>query len=505
MTTFVSDLEPKPLWRRFDEILTVYRPSKGEDAMRRHVIEISGARGLEHRQDEAGNLVVRLSASPGHEDAPVTVLQSHLDMVYEKNSDVDHDFATDPIVPQRDGDYLTARGTTLGSDNGIGVAAMLALIDLGTPPEATVVHGPLELLFTIDEETGLTGAGRLSPELLTGRRMLNLDTEEEGALYVGCAGGLGSKVTVPLARATAPEGGAAFELEARGFKGGHSGVDIHLQRGNAIKLLARALHAAGAEIGGWPAGDGGDGAGGGGAVRLASFRGGSAHNAIPREAFATVVVPSAAAGAFREAFEREARAIADEYRPADPDARLTAAEADLPAETWDVPSSVAAVRLLEGLPHGVASWSYDIPDLVETSTTLATVAEAGGHLEILLSNRSSVDTAIHARARRIRAIAEAAGAHAEEEGGYPGWKPDMSSELLAVLRRVHERELGSEPAVKAIHAGLECGIIGEKVRGMDMISFGPQIEFPHSPDERVHIDSVGRFWKLLTAVLEELA
>jgi len=485
MTTFVSDLEPKALWRRFDEILAVYRPSKGEEAMRDHVLAVAAAAGLEHRRDEAGNLVVAKPAAPGREQAPVTVLQAHLDMVYEK--DVEHDFATQPIVPVRDGEYLKARGTTLGSDNGIGVAAMLALID-----SREVVHGPLELLFTLDEESGLTGAGRLSPDLLTGRRLLNLDTEEEGALYVGCAGGLGSRLTVPLVRHAPPAGAAALALAARGFKGGHSGVDIHLQRGNAIKLLARALHAAASAV---------EDA----SVRLASVRGGSAHNAIPREASATVVVPAERAGEFRAAFEREAQAILDEYRPADPDARFEVAATDPPAEVWDLATSRAALRLLVALPHGVASWSYDIPDLVETSTTLATVAERDGALEILLSSRSSVDSAIRARARRIRALAGLAGAAAAEEGGYPGWKPNLESELLAALKRVHRRELGAEPAIKAIHAGLECGIIGEKYPGMDMISFGPQIEFPHSPGERVHVASVGRFWKLLTAVLAELA
>lgn len=506
--TFVSDLEPQALWRRFDEILAIYRPSKGEEAMRRHVIEVAGAAGLDHRQDDAGNLVVTLPASPGREDAPITVLQSHLDMVYEKNSDVDHDFASEPIAAETDGEYLTARGTTLGSDNGIGVAAMLALIDLhsagsggGTPPEATLEHGPLELLFTMDEESGLTGAGSLATDLLEGRRLLNLDTEEEGAVYVGCAGGLGSKVSVPLVRHSAPEGATALALTARGFKGGHSGVDIHLQRGNAIQLLARAIHAAALASDALD----GDGEQPTTDLRLASVRGGSAHNAIPREAFATVMVPSAKADAFRTAFERETHAILAEYRPAEPDAGFEVGEAEAPAEVWAVETSRAVLRLLVALPHGVMSWSYDIPDLVETSTTLATVAETNGTLEVLLSSRSSVDSAIEAQARRIRAIAGFAGAATVEEGGYPGWKPDMSSELLAVLQRVHTRELGAEPAVKAIHAGLECGIIGEKYPGMDMISFGPQIEFPHSPDERVLIPSVERFWKLLTAALEELA
>jgi dipeptidase D len=505
--TFVSDLEPQALWKHFDAILTIPRASKDEGAMRRYVIETAERHGLATRVDPAGNLVVRKPASPGHEDAPVTVLQSHLDMVEEKNSDVDHDFRTDPIAPVRDGDYLTADGTTLGSDNGIGVAAMLAVLE-----SDSLTHGPLELLFTIDEETGLTGASELAGDLLAGRRLLNLDTEEEGALYVGCAGGVGSRLELPIGRAATPAGTAALSFKVSGFKGGHSGVDIHLQRGNAVKALGRSL-AAGARAadalptavnpqitdavtraGTAPA-----------ALRLAALAGGSAHNAIPREAAATVVVDQAAAGDLRGAVEREFAAIAAEVRAADPGARLEVSEPAVPAEAWDAATTGRALRLLEALPHGVQSMSYDIPELVETSCNLATVTEEGGALVALLSSRSSVESAKEALARRIRSIGELAGAAASEEGGYPGWKPDMSSRLLEVLKEVHRRELGSEPAIKAIHAGLETGIIGEKYPGMDMISFGPQIEFPHSPDERVHVASVERFWRLLTATLAELA
>ena len=485
--TFVSELEPRALWGHFDHILTVPRPSKGEQAMRAYVTALAEKRGCEVRRDDAGNVVVVVPATAGHEAAPVTVLQSHLDMVQQNNSDTPFDWANEAIRPLRDGDYLTADGTTLGSDNGIGVSAMLALVEADD-----VVHGPLELLFTSDEESGLTGAAQLSAELLHGERLLNLDTEEEGALYVGCAGGGDTMLRLPIAEGPAPDGYAALAVSVTGLKGGHSGVDIHLQRANAVQLLARTLLAAG----------GGAAPGGVDPFPLARLDGGSAHNAIPREAFATVLVPAGRAAAARDAMEREFAAAAAEFAAADPDAGLSVEAAAAPATAWN---GATALRLLNALPHGVLGMSYDIPDLVETSTNLATVVRAGDRLEILVSSRSSVDSAIEAVRRRVRSAGELAGAGVVERGGYPGWKPDMGSELLAVMKRLHERVIGHPPAIKAIHAGLETGIIGEKYPGMDMISFGPQIEFPHSPDERVHVASVERFWKLLVATLEELA
>jgi len=483
--TFVSDFQPAVLWRHFDHILTVPRPSKGEDAMRAYVESRAAARGYEVRHDDAGNLVVAVPATAGHESAAVTVLQAHLDMVQEKNSDKEFDWTKDAIRPVLDGGYLTADGTTLGSDNGIGVAAMLALMDA-----EDAVHGPLELLFTFDEETGLTGAAELGDGLLHGRRLLNLDTEEEGALYVGCAGGGDNLLRLAVAEVAAPAGHVALDFHLSGLKGGHSGVDIHLQRGNAIKLLARILHAA---------------MGGDVPFPFGRFEGGTAHNAIPREAFATVLVPADKEADFRAAVDAELAAVAAEYRPADPDLRLSVEKVDAPAKVWDDATGHRVLDLLEALPHGVQTMSYDIPDLVETSTNLATVERRDGRLEILASSRSSVDSAIAALRRRIRAAGELAGAEVDERGGYPGWKPDMGSELLRVMTDLHQRVIGDVPAIKAIHAGLETGIIGERYPGMDMISFGPQIEFPHSPDERVLVDSVERFWKLLTATLEELA
>ncbi len=480
--TVVTELEPTPVWSHFDRILKINRPSKHEELMREHVLAIAGEHGLEADVDAAGNVVVRKPGTPGHENAPATILQAHLDMVQEKNSDVDHDWASDPIAPQRDGDFIKATGTTLGSDNGIGVAAMLAVL------EATdLAHGPLELLFTIDEETGLTGAAELDGSLLTGRRLINLDSEEEGTLTVGCAGGKDSTLTLPIETAPAPAG-AALAITLRGLKGGHSGVDIHLQRGNAAQLLVRALAAAHA---GHP-------------MHLAELRGGNAHNAIPREAHATVVVPESGRDAFVGALEGELEAIRAEYRPAEPGLEFRVEPGEV-EEIWADESAATALRLVAALPHGVMAMSYDIPGLVETSTNLATVQRKNGSFEIGMSSRSSVASALTALTRRIRALGELAGCDVREGDGYPGWQPNMDSELLAVMKELHERVLGFAPEVGAIHAGLECGIIGEKVPGMDMISFGPTIQFPHSPDERVEIATVGRFWDLLTTTLEELA
>ncbi len=483
--TFVSDLEPTALWRHFDTILTIPRASKDEGRMRDHIVASADGLGLAHHADAAGNLVVRKPATAGHEGAGITVLQSHLDMVQEKNADVAFDFATDAIVPKMQGEYLAATGTTLGSDNGIGVAAMLAVMG-----ETAFPHGPLELLFTIDEETGLTGAARLDGGLVQGRRLINLDSEEDGVLYVGCAGGGDTQITVELGVAPAPENGVALAVALRGLKGGHSGVDIHLQRGNAVKLLGRAL---------WAVrllGHGYD---------LARFDGGSAHNAIPREAFATVVVPADGQSALLAALDREVAAIRDEYGPAEPDLSLAADAVTRPDTVWDGATTERVLRLVNALPHGVEAMSYDIPDLVETSVNLATVVPDNGSLRVGLSSRSSIDSALEAMRRHVRAIGMLAGAAVDEAEAYPGWKPDLESPLLDVVTAVHRRAFDREPGVKAIHAGLECGILGKKVPGIDMISFGPRIEFPHSPDERVHVASVGRFYQLLEATLTALA
>ncbi len=480
--TQVAELKPTPLWSHFDRILKINRPSKHEELMRDHVLAIAKENGLEAVTDDAGNVVVRKPGTAGHENAPGTILQAHLDMVQEKNSDVEHDWATDPIRTQLDGDFLKATGTTLGSDNGIGVAAMLAVL------EATdLVHGPVELLFTIDEETGLTGAAELDGSLLNGRYLVNLDSEEEGTLTVGCAGGKDSTLTLPIETEAVPDGVVGVRVDLRGLKGGHSGVDIHLQRGNAIKLLVRALNACHAN---WK--------------HFAELGGGSAHNAIPREAHAVVAVKESGRDLFKAAIQAELAAIAAEFRPAEPGMEWSISAVELD-EIWTARSAGATLRLISALPHGVMAMSYDIPGLVETSTNLATVERQDGSFEIGMSSRGSVASALIGLTQRIRAIGELAGCKVAEGDGYPGWQPNMESELLVVMKGLHEKVLGFAPEVGAIHAGLECGIIGEKVPGMDMISFGPTIKFPHSPDECVEIPTVGRFWDLLVATLEELA
>jgi len=482
--TFVSDLAPQSLWKHFDDILTIPRGSKKEDAMRRYVLGVAEKRGLRTRVDAVGNAVVAKPASPGKEGAPTVVLQSHLDMVNEKNSDVAHDFERDPLIPRREGEFVKATGTTLGADNGIGVAAMLAVLEADD-----IVHGPLEFLFTIDEETGLTGASDLDPALLTGKILLNLDTEEENEVTIGCAGAGMSVLTLPVASGPAPAGHAALDVSLTGLQGGHSGMEIHLPRGNALKLLARALYAAGREN----------------TIHVGALRGGGKHNAIPREASALLFVRTEDRDAVTKSLETEGAAIAAEL-PAEPGLRLDVRpSAAPPATVWTEESGRKALALVQALPHGVIAMSQDIPGLVETSTNLASADPRPAALTLLLSTRSSVDSALRATRQRIRAAADLAGAAVEEGRGYPGWKPNPGAGLLKTFRGLHERITGKDPALRAVHAGLECGIIGEKVPGMEMISFGPLILGAHSPDERVHVASVERFYHLLTAMLAELA
>jgi dipeptidase D len=481
--TFVSDLEPTALWQRFDEILAIPRPSTKEEAMRRYVLGLAARKGLRHRQDATGNLVVEKPASPGKEGAPGVVLQGHLDMVTEKNAGVVHDFDHDPIVPRSEGGWVKATGTTLGSDNGIGVAAILAVMMADD-----LVHGPLDLLFTADEETGLTGAVALDPAAIAlhGRLLLNLDSEEVGTVTIGCAGGAVTRLVLAPESGPAPSG-EAVDLRLAGLKGGHSGLEIHLQRGSAVQLLARAIHAA-AESG---------------PVHLASFHGGNKQNALAREAVARVIVPNRAA--FAEAFEREAEGIRAEYRHTEPELRFETSSGSVSGPVWSAGLGRRLLLLLNTLPHGVMAMSHDLEGLVETSVNLAAVSEEQAGVVVLLSVRSSVGSALRGHRRRLRAAAELVGARVEENEGYPAWRPNPESALLARFQGVHRRLTGKEAELVAVHAGLECGVIGEKFDGMDMISFGPQIEGAHSPDERVKIDTVEPFYRLLAETLKELA
>jgi len=481
--TFVAELDPRGLWKHFDQILKIPRGSGNEMAIRKYVIDVAEQHSLRYRQDDAGNVVIRKPAGPGHEGAAGVILQCHLDMVNEKNADVQHDFKKDPILPKRDGDYLLAEGTTLGSDNGIGIAAALAVLE-----DDTLEHGPLECLFTVDEETGLTGASGLDEQMLEGRCLINLDSEEEGVLYVGCAGGAGIDLRLSLNRDQSTAEDEIIAFAVKGLKGGHSGIDIHLQRGNALSILARCLNAVWPEPG----------------FRLAQISGGNMHNAIPREAGARLTVPTAESEKLKQRIAHVFQEVAAEYRHTDPGLSMKLESEPAEPFIFDSESSFKAVSLLLALPHGVATMSNDIPGLVETSSNLATASIQEDQLLIHVSNRSSVDSALSGVQQRVIAIGRLAGAATEWVEGYPGWQPDMDSPLLALVHRVHEETLGFAPEAKAVHAGLECGIIKQKYPELDVISFGPQIEFPHSPDERVKVESVSRFFELLTAVLREL-
>jgi dipeptidase D len=480
VTNPVAHLEPGALWARFDEIRRIPRPSKHEERIRQYVLDFAAGHGLETASDTLGNVVVRVPASPGYEEAPVVILQGHLDMVCEKNADKVHDFMQDPIELVLEGDMLRADGTTLGADNGVAVAA-----GLGLATDTTVKHGPLELLFTLDEETGLTGARELDASMLTGKLLLNLDSEEDGVITIGCAGGRDTEIRLPVAR-EAGTGGTLLTIKASGMAGGHSGVDIHLGRANAIKVLGAVLAAAGGDL------------------RVVSLRGGSAHNAIPREAWAVVLADPDAVNRAAAAVETRMK---EAHASTDPDLKIEVT----PAESGDhdpmtLEGTGTLVRLIDRIPHGVVAMSKDIPDLVETSNNLAVVKGTAEHVEVLCSSRSSVQSELDGTVDRLIGIAREHGAAAEADSGYPGWQPNPDSPLLKTAVEVYEKLYGEKPEVMAMHAGLECGIIGDRVPGMDMISIGPTLKNPHSPSECVSVSSVKKMLgDYLNAILETLA
>lgn len=481
----ISNIEPRHLWKQFDEIRKIPHPSGHEEKLREYLLAFAAQRNLDARADSAGNVVIKIPATPGHENAPVIILQGHMDMVCEKNKDVNFDFMNDAIELEVDGEWLKAKGTTLGADNGVGLAAAMALAD-----DVDAVHGPLEIMATVDEETGLTGAAQLDASMFEGKTLLNLDTEEIGAVYIGCAGGGDSTITVSVATQPVPSGTETILVKVSGLRGGHSGVDIHEQRGSAIKSLARIL---------WKAARAHQ-------LTLVDFEGGGVHNAIPRESAAHCVIAANTLNDLKKSITAEANEIKTELASIDPGFKVEVLPAESGAtEMMDQKSHDTVLDLLMAIPHGVDTMSYAVPGLVETSNNLASVWTKEGKIVIGTSSRSSVGSALQAIRDRIRAAAELAGASVEEGDAYPGWKPDLDSKILETTKSTYERVFGKAPEVKAVHAGLECGIIGEKVPGMDMVSFGPEIEWPHSPDERINIPSVAQFYNLLKEVLKELA
>jgi dipeptidase D len=482
MSDLLQDLEPQALWRHFLALSRIPRASREEREAARWVADQGRALGCEVETDAAGNVLLRKRAMPGKEDRPGIVLQGHVDMVCEKNEGTAHDFSRDPIDVFRDGDVLRARGTTLGADDGVGVAAALAVL---SSPE--VRHGPLEVLVTVDEETGLTGANTLRPGWLRGTYLLNLDSEEEGEVTIGCAGGIDTVATRRVTLRPAPAGRSALRLKVLGLKGGHSGVDIAAGRGNALRVLAQAL----AEV--IPAH---------GAL-LGGLRGGNKRNAIPREASAVLVVEPGREEALRAEAARIERDVRAALGAFDPNVRIELEPASV-EQVLSPEDASALVGLLLAGPHGVEAMSPAIPGLVQTSTNLGLAEIAENQAAVTFLTRSALDSSKRALAGRIGAICRLAGFEPRNEGSYPGWKPEPGSGLVALVQRAHEEVLGRPMTVKAIHAGLECGLIGEKYPGMEMASIGPDIRDAHTPDEHVSIPSVQRFWKHLVAVLDRV-
>ncbi len=481
----LKQLEPRSLWQHFASLAAIPRPSRHEERVVAWLRELALGHDFRVRSDAIGNLVVDVPASAGRTAAPTVILQGHLDMVCEKNRGVEHDFMTDPILPRIDGDWVYATGTTLGADNGIGVAAALAV---ATDPE--VAHGPLQLLFTLDEETGLTGAMQLDGSLLEGKILLNLDSEEDGILYVGCAGGADAHLYLDPERRAVSPGSSPARLEIAGLRGGHSGMNIVENRGNAIKLLVRVL---------------GSASDAGIAFDLASLAGGRMHNAIPREAVALLQIAAGAEERLREVIADRLAAFRTELAGIDDELRIDLTPTDPFPEVLSEDSKRNLLDFLLALPHGVLAMSAAIPGMVQTSNNLAAVTEQAGRIRIVTSGRSDVAASLEAVMATVAAAGRLAGADVETHDGYPGWKPDMGSPVVEVVKQVYTAVWKQEPVVTSVHAGLECGLLAEKVPGLDMISFGPQIEGAHSPDERVRIPSVEIFWKALTRVLDSLS
>lgn len=481
MSKEILGLEPKIVWENFYKLTQVPRPSKKEEKIQAFMMEFGKGLGLETEKDAVGNIVIRKPATPGMENRKGIVFQGHLDMVPQKNNGTEHDFENDPIDAWIDGEWVRARGTTLGADNGLGVACAMAVL-----ASNNLVHGPLEALFTCDEETGMTGAFGLKPNWLKGDILLNMDSEEEGELYVGCAGGVNADIEFEYDQIVVPEGVKALKLVVSGLKGGHSGLDINLGRGNANKMIFRFLKYVTRELD----------------IRLAEVSGGGMRNAIPREASAVVVVPSENLASLKEAVSRYESIFKLELGAVEPTLSFTLVEVDLPSSLIEERIQDDLIDSICACPNGVIRMSDGMAGMVETSTNLSTVKSTDGVVVVKCLLRSSVDSAKQDLIEMVDSVFALGGAMVSFSGDYPGWKPNMDSQILAEMKSIYQAKFGRIPAVLGIHAGLECGILGGAYPNWDMISFGPTMRSPHSPDERVNIPSVVKFWDFLLEILK---
>ena len=481
--TALTQLYPQPLWQWFEQICAIPHPSKHEHALSQHIQQWAKTQGLAVVEDKVGNLIIRKPATAGMENCKIVVLQAHIDMVPQKNADKVHNFETDPIEAYVDGDWVKARGTTLGSDNGIGMSSALAVLG-----SKDIKHGPLEVLLTIDEEAGMTGAFGLEAGYLDAEILINTDSEQEGEIYMGCAGGVDAQISVPMSWQAPEQSNASFSLTMSGLKGGHSGVNIHLGRGNANKLLARFLFKYSDEL----------------ALELVSFSGGSLRNAIPREANVQFMLPVENIDALKQAIESFQALVREELAVADPGMLLSLATIDAPTKVMGEEAQNTLIDLLHACPNGVMRMSDEVEGVTETSLNIGVISTEDESVEILCLIRSLIDSGREEVTGMLTALSNLSGASIDLSGAYPGWKPDTSSPVMAIVRDTYNDIYKKDPTVMVIHAGLECGLFKEPYPLMDMVSIGPTIRYPHSPDEMVNITTVGQYWELLLAVLERI-
>jgi dipeptidase D len=480
----LSYLNPSPVWIWFEELCKIPRTSGNESGIRKFLLDFALKNNLESRSDAAGNILIIRPASPGLENRKTVVLQSHLDMVGEKISDIPHNWTTDPVIPFIKEGWVMAKGTTLGADDGIGIAAQMAILT-----DQHLQTGEIECLFTVDEESGMTGAFALEPGFFNGRILLNLDSEDEGVLYIGCAGGSDTVGTIKYRTHKSESDSSAMEIEIKGLHGGHSGDEIHKGYGNSIKIMSRLL----IEISGKSE------------ISLASLNGGNLRNAIPREASSTIVVDKNHFEPVKQLINEFFSSITRETGDIEKEMIISSREVSLPAYVMDKDDEAKLIDALICCPHGVIEWSKDMEDLVETSTNLASVKFTGSNtIVITTTQRSSVGSSKYVAARMVETCLKSAGAEVVHSEGYPGWKPDLASGILAITRKSYAGLFGKEPVVRAIHAGLECGLIKEKIKGIDMISFGPTIKGAHTPSEMIEISTVEMFWRLLIEVIKNI-
>ena len=479
--SILGHLNPGQLWVYFEEICKIPRLSKDEGRIREYLLEFAKNHNLEAKEDEVGNILIIKPASKGMENRKTVVLQSHMDMVGEKNADYPHNWTTDPIIPKINEGWVTATGTTLGADDGIGIASQLAILT-----DKELIAGKIECMFTVDEESGMTGAINLKSDFFTGKTLLNLDSEDEGILFIGCAGGMDTVGTMNYEPVPVPENSIALEISVTGLHGGHSGDEIHKGYGNSVKIMNRLLCNLSSHY----------------KMSIAWFDGGNLRNAIPREAFATIVFDKENIDSIKTWINNFIITLFSEFGELEKDLKIAFSETDLPGFVIDESNQEKFLNALTCCPHGVIAWSKDMEDLVETSTNLASAKFSENNtIRIITTQRSSVESARNDASARVESCLKLAGAQVVHSDGYPGWKPNLNSEILKITLKSYISLFGKEPAVRAIHAGLECGLVYEKIRGIDMISFGPTIKGAHTPEEMIEIKTTQMFWDLLIDVI----